>query len=172
MTREEATARQDIRAYVAERLKGQRKVKLPALADAVTDHFQQDANFLRRFAADYLRRAVYDVAIEVIAGRRQPVDVAVSMNRMTDAAPSVWGRWENQLEHVGDSYVCLLDLTRESGAVAIAERRKRAEGEERMAALIERLITPLKQNQKIRSYWKPQQVQAVAEELQPKDAAA
>ena len=152
-------------------MEGRRRFKLPVIADEVTSHFMGDANFLRRFARSYLRKAVYELGVFLIGERRRG-DRVVSTATLQDVAPSVWGRWEHQMEHAGDIYISLLDLTRQTGQVVVAERRARAESEERVATFIERLIAPLTGNQKIRNHWKPLQVDKMAEELQQMDDAA
>jgi hypothetical protein len=174
MTTDERTARQELIAYLKVKLSTGQPIKLPTVVDEATDHFSRDAAFLRRFAATMLRQVIYEVAVATIGTLRHPVNVRPGRAAVptSEVAAGVWGRWETQLEHVGDMYVPLLDLTKETGRVAVAERRKRADAEERMASLIERLISPLRRNQTIRGYWKPQEVERLVTALQPATEAA
>lgn len=165
------TVRAEIVAWLRAGL-AKKKVKLPDLVNDATTHFLGDVDFLRRFASEMLRTTIYRVAVEEIAANRGPLDIRLAPASIPNVAPSIWARWENHLEHAGDSYVPLPELTPELGRLAIAERRARMDSEERAASFVERLIARLSPKQCVRECWTPEQVTALYKGIHGDEAAA
>ena len=172
MTEAQASIHEEVREWFTAQITGKKAIRLPALAAAAVKHFGRNLDFLRRFADAYLYAVLYEAGLKFLSQHRGPLSLAFTGGKLGAVAESIWGRWESHLEHAGDQYIPLPELTRSLARVAIAERQARADVEGRMAAFLERLTVPLKRNQRVRDYWQPAQIQEVYDEVNGKKEAA
>jgi len=173
VTKDEFSVRQEVRTWLAEQIRAKRSFKLPKLVDRAVKVFAADHGFLRRFASEMLRQAIYELAVNELSEARGPISLnAVPVKLGSSVSASVWERWEQHFEHAGETYIRLPDLTATLGKLAIAERRARLDMEARNVEFLSRLIAPLGSQQKVRDCWKPEQVSSLYESLQPKSEAA
>ena len=124
MTKDEFSVRQEVRTWLAEQIRAKRSFKLPKLVDRAVKVFAADHGFLRRFASEMLRQAIYELAVNELSEARGPISLnAVPVKLGSSVSASVWERWEQHFEHAGETYIRLPDLTATLGKLAIAERR-------------------------------------------------
>jgi len=174
MTSEELNAREEVKNWFTQQIeKARGPVKLPALVKRAVKHFMADGKFLRRFVQDFIYRAFYNLAVDELCQMRGPIDLRHIPVRLRPLKPSIWARWERHTEYVpGVGHVALLELTRAYGTLAIAERSKRREAEDKAISFLDQLIAPCRGQQKIRDRWKPIEVDALWETLHPKEQVA
>ncbi len=163
-------ARQEVREWFATRLVS--GMELPALVKRAVTHFSKDHNFLKRFAQDFLYRAFYDLAIDELSQTRGPYNIQQAPMRLRAVKPSIWDRWEGHLEHAGNQYVSLPELTPTLWLLARGERVQRREAEERAISFGDRLVARCGPRQKVKHCWKPGEVDALWETLHPKEDVA
>ena len=153
-----------LRDWVTKRVKDSERVSLPDLADAGVKQFRGEQAIMAALAESKLREIVYAVAAQVAAEGRHVValgDQLVSREEFKAQAATVGNRWRTWLEHVGDTHVALLSMTRNDVQVAVAERRQRASGEMMRADFLEHLGKKLTGDKKIGDVWASADIEAL-----------
>lgn len=163
---EQPTARNRLKAWVKERIEGERTLRAPDVAKLAVEELSLDREFLADFGKEMLRTAVYELVLDVIAeGRGAHYEVSVLAGPQSAIAPTqstdsranvkrrlamLERRYASWYEHVGDQHVALLEMTAAQLEIAEKERRARVAQESRIAEFLAVLRKRLKGEQKVR----------------------
>ena len=162
-----------IRQWLRDQLDGQDDIQIPELTAKAIAHFKGDTTFMELLVEETLPGTIGDLAYHILSRSRG------SAIRMGDAIVTRDGfdqrversRFRDWMEHAGDRHIALLALTKQTGLLAIAERRARADEDYRRAEFIERLIKPLRGKQTIGGKWTEEQIDQIRREVWPEPAA-
>jgi hypothetical protein len=147
--------RQDVRAWLQDRIEGVTEFSLPAIAAEGARHFRDDTDFCQRFLNEFIEPVVYEVGLSLLSGRRAKIERAASASREVSLVPSkptmyVPGEvvataieekpvdWQQWLEHDPETgrHIVLFSMTREQALRAAEAREKRADPDLRRAGLL------------------------------------
>jgi hypothetical protein len=166
------SSRTIVRQWLRDQLDGQDDVQVPELTAKAIAHFKGDIDFMTLLVEETLPGTVGDLAYHILSRARG------SAIRMGDSIVTRDGfdqrversRFRDWMEHAGDRHIALLALTKQTGQLAIAERRGRGDEEYRRAAFLERLIKPLRGKQVIGDRWTDEAIDQIRQEIWPKPA--
>lgn len=125
----------------------------PTISEAMANRLRADAALLEAFWRQALDAIVYVETMSVAASTRSLLRGGFRPALVDDLdvrSQAQVNQWNNWLEHSGDRYILLLDMTAGDLAVAMTERGKRVAAETRVIALHRALIAGLDDDQRVR----------------------
>jgi hypothetical protein len=108
-----------------------------------------------------LELTIYDLARHLIGEQRRPLTLDLAPHALANPAPSIWAAWMGHFEHVGNQYIPLPDLTRESLRLAIGERERALAADGRAIEFLRRIGDRLAAHQTVRECWQPEELLAL-----------
>jgi hypothetical protein len=129
-----------------------------------------DTDWVEDMLDESLNPVLYDLATNAVHGTRQGIflvvgDEIMRRDEFRRRARGQASRWMGWMEHVGDRFIRLGDMTRRDLLLAAQERRRRADREYKIADLWEKLAAGLAEEQRVGEVYTIDQIQEVAEAI-------
>ncbi len=173
----EEKLRTAIAHWFAERVKRRKSFKLPDLVNEAVGEFAGQPGFAKEFVQALAYPMFYSIATQQIGSMRalrsgdyvfarglSAEEAAERVERR--AARPIFERWLHHVEHCGDRYVHLVEMTKMDIRMAKEERGKRVRAEQQMIELLTRLARRLKGDQRVSDRWSLEEIENVAQSIE------
>jgi hypothetical protein len=136
------TPRQQLGAWMRQRIADMDEVNLPDLARQAVAAHKGDAAFLAAWFEDTAYPVAYTIGTQICAETRVPtIDEEAAPAAQTERKPR--GGWFSRMEHAGANYLRLGDMTRADLLTMAEEREGQALTELRMVGLARKLAAQM-----------------------------
>ncbi len=167
---------QQLRRWVRTEIEGVEAVVLPELADRGVELFSEKPAFVRGLMNEMLRPIVYEVAQTVLAETRgEPLvplgDEVVTRSEFKRRSGTMAARFARWMEHANGRHVNFMEMEKRDLVDAAAERERRAETELKVARFERRLAGPMKDGERVKDRYTPEQLAQLWEDVEREEEA-
>jgi hypothetical protein len=167
-----------LRRWIKEQVEDGDEFRMPEIAKAAVEEFENNVEFCRQFTRDNLYQVAYDLVQSTVAmtrGRssfKRVGDSLVNERGLEQRRRQLRSRWAAWLEHAGGRTIRLAVMTKHDLLAAAAERRSRADEEVTRAAFMEQIAATLGETERVGERYTSDQLDELWRRLTGEDSSS